>query len=188
MAAKKKTRSIGKRISIADHGDATTIVIDTTITDTQRMSLETWLGGWTGLGVLLMYGAATFEGDERLFYLGCLVFWTFFWVRIAKVVAWRRIGKEIIRIDKNRVIIKNAFGTRGRDQLYDLQKISDLTFYKREATSFMQQLDNSFWIIGGDTVYFSYNGKTQVLGKQLSSQDAKQLSQVLNKIIDGYKV
>ena len=60
MAAKKKTRSIGKRISIADHGDATTIVIDTTITDTQRMSLETWLGGWTGLGVLLMYGAATF--------------------------------------------------------------------------------------------------------------------------------
>ena len=38
MAAKKKTRSIGKRISIADHGDATTIVIDTTITDTQRMS------------------------------------------------------------------------------------------------------------------------------------------------------
>jgi hypothetical protein len=71
--------------------------------------------------------------------------------------------------------------------LYDLHKISGLNFYKRESTSFMQQLDNSFWIIGGDTVYFSYNGKTQVLGKQLLSQDAKQLSQVLNKIIDGYK-
>ena len=54
---KKKTRSIGKRISITDHGDATTIVIASTITNTQRLSLEMWFGGWTGLGVLFMYGA-----------------------------------------------------------------------------------------------------------------------------------
>ena len=186
-ANKKKIRSIGKRISIADHGDATTIVITSTITNAQRLSLEMWFGGWTGLGVLLMYGAYTFEGDENLFYLGCLVFWAFFWVRIAKVVAWRRIGKEIIRINKKGIIIKNAFGTRGRDRLFNLHEVSNVKFVEREESSFMQQLDNSFWIIGGDTVYFSYKGKTHVLGKQLLPQDAKQLSQILNKSITAYQ-
>ena len=184
---KKKTSSIGKRISITDHGDATTIVIASTITNAQRLTLEMWFGGWTGLGLLFMYGAYTFEGDENLFYLGCLVFWAFFWVRIAKVVAWRRIGKEIIRINKKGMIIKNAFGTRGRDRLFNLHEVSNVKFVEREESSFMQQLDNSFWIIGGDTVYFSYKEKTHVLGKQLFPQDARQLTQVLIKAINAYQ-
>jgi hypothetical protein len=188
MKSKKaKDRSIGKRIHIAEHGDMTTIIIESTITSAQRLSLEMWFGAWTGLGTLFAYGAFTFEGDERLFYLGSLVFWAFFWVRIAKVVAWRRIGKEVIKISNGGLMMKNAFNTRGREWTYSLNKVGVVKFHDRDATSFIQQLDNSFWILGGDTLYFLYEGRTKVLGKQLTSQDSKQLANVLNKAISAHK-
>jgi len=185
---KPKFKSIGKRISIADHGSATTIVIASTITNAQRLTLEMWFGAWTGLGTLFTYGAFTAEGDERIFYIGGMVFWAFFWVRIAKVVAWRRIGKEIISISKDGMMVKNAFNKRGKEWVYKLSKIGTVNYHASDETSFIKQLDNSYWILGGDTLYFLYEGKTKVLGKQLNTQDSKQLANVINKTIAIHKV
>ena len=179
-------KSIGKRISIAEHKEATSIVIESTITKAQQISLEMWLGGWTGLGCLLGYGAFTFGGDERLFYLGSLIFWCFFWIRIAKVVAWRRIGQEVIVIRQGRVMIKNAFGKKGRERAFIISKMGEVKFGKRDTFSFLQQLDNSYWILGGDTLYFTYDGKTHVFGKQLEHHDSSQLANVINKALKKY--
>ena len=180
-------KSIGKRISIAEHKDATTVVVESTITKAQQISLEMWLGGWTGLGCLLGYGAFTFTEDERLFYIGSLIFWGFFWIRIAKVVAWRRIGKEVIVISRGRVMMKNAFGKKGRERVFVISKMGEVKFEKRETFSFLQQLDNSYWILGGDTLHFSYDAKTHVFGKQLENHDSSQLANVVNKAMKKYE-
>ena len=37
-------KTIGKRISITEHGDATTIVIAQTIPPSQQIALEAWFG------------------------------------------------------------------------------------------------------------------------------------------------
>ena len=180
-------KSIGKRISIAEHKDATTVIIESTITKAQQISLEMWLGGWTGLGCLLGYGAFTFAGDERLFYLGSLLFWGFFWIRIAKVVVWRRIGQEVIVISQGRVMIKDAFGKKGRERVFIISKMGEVKSEERDTFSFLQQLDNSYWILGGDTLRFSYDGKTHVFGKQLENHDSLQLANVVNKALKKYE-
>ena len=181
-----RIKTIGQRISISEQKNATTIVIDSTITKAQQISLEMWFSGWTGLGCLLGYGSLTFSGDERIFYIGSLIFWGFFWIRIAKVVAWRRIGKELIVINKSGVMIKNAFGEKGREKVFMISKMGEVTFEKNDTSSFLQQLDKSYWIIGGDTLHFSYEGKTHVFGKQLENHDSAQLTNVVNKTIKKY--
>ncbi len=181
-----KNKSIGKRISISEHQDSTTVVIESTITKIQQISLEMWLGGWTGLGCLLGYGAITFSGDERLVYLGSLIFWTFFWIRISKVVAWRRTGKEVIVIKRTSAMMKNAFGKKGRERFFEISKMSPVIFQENDAASFLQELDKSYWILGGDTLHFTYEGKTHVFGKQLDNKDSIQLANVVNKSLKKF--
>ena len=48
-------KSIGKRITIAEHKDATTVVIDASIPASSQIALEAWFGGWLGLGGLIGY-------------------------------------------------------------------------------------------------------------------------------------
>lgn len=179
-------KKIGKRITLEEHKDAITIVIDQTIPRGQQLALEMWIGAWVGLGGLISYGAYTYDGNDRTAFLVCLAFWGFFLVRILKVAFWRRIGKEIIRITPTHLMIKNAFKTRGKDKFYDLPKVGKFDAPEQNIKSFMQQLDNSFWIIGGDTVHFTYDGREHVLGKQLPGPDAKQLSNFLNKSVERF--
>ena len=176
-------KTIGKRISIAEHSDATTIVIYTKISPYQQIALEAWFGGWVGLGGLIGYGAYSSQGDEMTVLLVCLVFWSYFFVRILKVILWRRIGKEIIRVNDKNLLIKNAFKTRGKDRFYDLKTVGTMKTIIRKETSFLGSLDQSFWIFGGDSIHFNYLGKTHVLGKQLKESDALQLCNYLNKSV-----
>ena len=180
------TKSIGKRITIDEHLDATTIIIDQKISKSQQLSIEMWFGGWVGLGCLIVHGAYSFSGNESTVYLICLAFWGFFFVRILKVIVWRRIGREIIRVSPKQLLIKNAFNKRGKDKFYSINDLSEFKARKVEATSFIGQLDNSFWIIGGDTVDFTFKGKKHVLGKQLKDSDALQLAKYLNKSLARY--
>ena len=179
-------KTIGKRISIAEHGDATTIVIAQTIKPTQQIALEAWFGGWLGLGGLIGYGAYMSEGDERNMLVICLAFWSFFFVRILKVILWRRIGSEIIRISTKQILIKNAFKKMGKERFYSLSKVGKFKAVVRSGSSFFGTLDQSFWIHGGDNIHFNYNGKTHVLGKQLKESDALQLCNYLNKSVEKF--
>ena len=180
------TKSIGKRVSITEHSDAITIVIDSKILSSQQIALEAWFGGWIGLGGLIGYGAYSSLGDERTVLIVCFVFWLFFFVRIFKVILWRRIGNEIIRINSKELLVKNAFKKRGKDRFYELKYVGAFKAIKRKKSSFLGSLDQSFWIYGGDNIHFKYLGKTHVLGKQLKESDALQLCNYLNKNVSRY--
>ena len=65
-------KSIGKRITIAEHKDATTVVIDITSQHPTDCT-EAWFGGWLGLGGLIGYGAYSSQGDSTML-LVCMAF------------------------------------------------------------------------------------------------------------------
>ena len=84
------------------------------------------------------------------------------------------------------MLLKNAFKKRGKDRFYRLSDLDDFQAVERNIKSFLGSLDNSFWIIGGDTIHFKYKGKTHVLGKQLPEGDSKQLANLLNKSVQRF--
>ena len=187
MKETKRAPAIGDRITYAWHAEALTIVIGQKISRTARWALEGWMVAWLFIGIIFLDQMLKVQGDERLFLSICMAFWTFFAFRVFKVILWRRIGQEMIRISSEGMSVKNAFGTWGKAQFFLLENIQKMMVIRRNPEKFLQTLDQSFWIMGGDTLQFAHLGKTFVLGKQLSERDAKALAKLIDQALRKFK-
>lgn len=179
--SKPAIQRIGKRITYAWHEDALTVVIDQKIPKSQQLALEGWMFAWLLIGGAFFWILLQSTGDERMFYSISLAFWAFFAFRVGKVILWRRKGNESIRIHSEGMSVKNAFGTLGKAQLFQIRNLHKMEVIRREATSFLANLDQSFWIMGGDAIQFTHQNKSFVLGKQLNEKDAHALAKLLDK-------
>jgi hypothetical protein len=179
---------IGKRIRVMREKDAINIEINQKIERWQEAMLFFWITSWTFCGGAFLYYAFNANSQsEQIFFIICSSLWLFFFIRITKVFLWRLIGKEMIRISKEGVSIRNAFGSWGKKELFVHQNIFKPGLIKRDPTSFLAFLDDSFWIIGGERVGFSYSGRRIQLGKQLTLHDAELLLRVMESAMREYK-
>jgi hypothetical protein len=179
---------IGKRIRVMREKDAINIEINQKIERWQVAMLFFWITAWTFCGGAFLYYAFNANSQsEQIFFIICSSLWLFFFIRITKVFLWRLIGKEMIRISKEGVSIRNAFGSWGKKELFVHQNIFKPGLIKRDPTSFLAFLDDSFWIIGGERVGFSYSGRRIQLGKQLTLHDAELLLRVMESAMREYK-
>jgi hypothetical protein len=168
--------------------DAINIEINQKIERWQEAMLFFWITAWTFCGGAFLYYAFNANSQsEQIFFIICSSLWLFFFIRITKVFLWRLIGKEMIRISKEGVSIRNAFGSWGKKELFVHQNIFKPGLIKRDPTSFLAFLDDSFWIIGGERVGFSYSGRRIQLGKQLTLHDAELLLRVMESAMREYK-
>ena len=168
--------------------DAINIEINQKIERWQEAMLFFWITSWTFCGGAFLYYAFNANSQsEQIFFIICSSLWLFFFIRITKVFLWRLIGKEMIRINKEGVSIRNAFGSWGKKELFVHQNIFKPGLIKRDPTSFLAFLDDSFWIIGGERVGFSYSGRRIQLGKQLTLHDAELLLRVMESAMREYK-
>lgn len=174
-------QSIGDRITYSWHEDALTIIINQGISRTQQLMLEGWFLAWLGVGgaTAMEMGSAT--GSDRTFFLIFMAFWAFFAFRVLKVIMWRRIGREMVRITAEGMSVKNAFNDLGRAQFFIKENIKKMEVIQRDPAKFMHNLDQSFWIMGGDSLQFTYLRGRFVLGKQLDNVSAAQLARLIDK-------
>lgn len=176
-------KKIGHRITFLWHEDALTVIIGQQIPNAQRMMLNAWFAAWLLIGAAFGYSYSIAEGDEQNFLLMCLAFWSFFAFRVVKVLAWRKMGREMIRIDAEGMSIKNAFGKYGKAKFFLKDNIKRMEVIKRDPTKFMQNMDQSFWIMGGDSIQFNYMRSKFVVGKQLNEKDARALAHLFDKAL-----
>lgn len=171
---------IGKRISVVRSKDDIVITITQQIQRWQEAALIGWIAAWTFCGaVFIKYLVLSPYFSDRMFFAVCTAVWMYFFYRTLKVYLWRKGGREIVRLSPGKLTLINAYWTKGRPEEFLMQNIFKLGLIKHDATSFLAFLDDSFWIIGGDRVGFSYNGEKVRLGKQLNVQEATQLVRVL---------
>lgn len=171
---------IGKRISVVRSKEDIVITITQQIARWQEALLVGWLLAWTFCGaVFIKYAIQTTVFSDRVFFIVCSSLWAYFFVKIIKVFLWRRGGREVIRISKGQLTIMNAYWKRALPEVFYMRNIFKLGIIKRDPGNFLAFLDDSFWIIGGDRVGFSYSGTKIRLGKQLELKDAEMLVRVL---------
>ena len=173
---------IGDRIVMTSQGDRWMATVSGTIPSWQRQSLELWFGAWIGLGGMLLYGMITFPGSERTFYGICLGFWAYFAFRAWRAVRWRRSGLEVIQLSQDGVELRLDHGTRpGRAFTAPLADLTPAQVPEPNSRSFLESMEQQFWVVGGDRIQLTIQGKTYVFGKQLDLKEAQQLAQAFNR-------
>lgn len=179
---------IGTRTTWLRHPDALTVVITQEVPPRTFLAIALWYAGWVLAGAGMAYGvAAAHSADERLFLVICLAFWAFFAVRIGKVLVWRRIGRESLRIRSGILTYKRAWGTWGRAEEFDLADVTRLEVVKRDPRKFLEVLDIEPWIIGGESLQLRYRGRTVPLALQLEAREAAALAAVLDRALTEFR-
>ena len=173
---------IGDRIVLSSSGDRWIATISSEIPAWQKQSLGLWFGAWMALGAMLTYGFASFPGSERTFYFICLGFWAFFAVRAWRAVRWRRNGLEVVQLSREGLELRMDHGTnQGRPTLLPLSTLGEAVVPEPNPRSFLESMEQQFWVVGGDRIHLAAKGKTYVFGKQLSPKDAQQLAKAFNQ-------
>lgn len=179
---------IGKRISVRKDKKQLSIEITQQVERWQESLLIVWLAAWAFCGAVFIYYAVTATANtDRIFFLISSSLWLFFFIRITKVFLWRKFGREILNFSEGKLSLKNSFGKRGRQEVFNYQHIAKLGLVTKDPTSFLAFLDDSFWIIGGDRVGFNYSGQKVRFGKQLAVRDAELLIRVIESAMKEYK-
>jgi hypothetical protein len=178
---------VGKRIEISREKNKISITIHQKIERWQEAVLLGWFAAWTYCGIIFTYALIT-AGDSsiRWVYGICVAVWLYFFIRIGLVILWRMGGKEIITIHPTAIHIKNAFWKRGKEQVFSMNNVFKFGVLKKSPTSFFAFLDDSFWVLGGERVGFSYSGRRIQFGKQVSEQEAGRIASVVQTALTDF--
>jgi len=175
---------IGKRISIKRTENEVSIVILSTADKTKKTLLITWFVLWTLSGIVVLSQFIRIpDQNTKVAILVWLGFWAYFEYKIFKAVMWRSYGVEKIKLRENKVFYKRDRAGRGKINAYEFDFIKDLRIVQPKENSLMDNLSNSYWVIGGEKLAFDYYGKEIKMGLQLETADANALLKVLKKEI-----
>lgn len=177
---------IGERISILKKENLLSIVILPDKEKRKLILLFFWLLAWSVCGVVVLanYFQMT-EQKARLFIIIYLSFWAYFEFSIIRVFMWRRNGKEKLWIQNGILHYQREINGRGKVQEFNLSLVSKLQLLELRHTSWADNINQSFWIRGGERLEFTSQAKSVRLGMQLSDEEAKAVMKEVNTFINS---
>ncbi|MBS1581344.1 MAG: hypothetical protein JST66_04000 [Bacteroidetes bacterium] len=177
---------ISERVSIersrSEGGEGLSVVISPRLPRIQQALLLTWSVAWTCCGLYFIYQLTQPQerADTHRGLLIMLAFWTYFEVRIGRVLLWRLKGFEVWRIRNGRFTIKDSLFRYGKANEYFIENIQRFGLLTIDETSWKWQMVDSFWTRGGERLGFEHLGKKVAFGKGLTRQEAQRLAQVVD--------
>ena len=112
-----------------------------------------------------------------------LAFWAWFELGIGRVVLWRLKGFELWRLKEGTLTIKDSIFGYGRAHDYFVDNIQSFGAIQVDETSWKWQLNDSFWVIGGERLGFEHAGKKVAMGKGLSKEETVRVAQVMERAL-----
>lgn len=174
-------RFISNRISIEEDSERLSVIIFGKTDRWKESLLLFWLLSWSFSGsVFLYYFLAETSYQYSLPMLILIAFWAYFEIKVIRVFLWRRSGFEHIEFSEDSLSIKNNIKGYGKRQKFNIRQINEFKVIMQSNKNFFAFMDQSFWVIGGDKMYFLYDNKDIIFGKQIDEKEEKALLFVLN--------
>ncbi|MGQ0828679.1 MAG: hypothetical protein ACT4ON_09815 [Bacteroidota bacterium] len=171
---------IGNRISLKRTEDQVSIVILSSVDKTKNLFLFIWLFLWTlsGIIILAQYFILT-DPDTKAAILVWLGFWAYFEYKTFKAFMWRKFGLEKIKLCDGKFFYKRDVAGKGKIKVFEIDFIKDLRIIQSKENSFLENLNNSYWVIAGEKLAFDYYGKEIRFGIQLDQPDVKEFFKII---------
>lgn len=165
---------LGERISILKTENLLSIVILATNDKRKLALLFFWLLAWSVCGVIVMVNFFQVSTkDARLFLIVYLSFWAYFEFSIIRVFMWRKYGKEKLWIKSGKLYYQMEMYGKGKIREFETDLIRDLQILELRPTNFLDSLNQSFWVKGGERLELKYQAKTLRFALQVSDEEAK---------------
>jgi hypothetical protein len=108
-----------------------------------------------------------------------LGFWAYFEFRIFKAFMWRKYGVEKVKLKENKFFYKRDVAGKGKIKVYEFDFIKDIRIVELKENSFADNMNNSYWMVGGEKLAFDYYGKEIKFAMQIEESEAKALMKVI---------
>lgn len=177
---------ISDRVSILEKDNIFSLVILPTADKKKLGLMFLWLMAWTICGVIVFANYFNMVNKEaKVFIIVYLSFWAYFEFKIARAYSWKKFGKEKLWIKKGKLQYKREVSGRGKIREFDLELINDLRMIELSPTSFIDTINQSFWIKGGERLEFQCQSKIVRFGMQLSDKETKDVYKALRNFLTG---
>ena len=175
---------IGERISILKKENLFSLVILPAADKKKLAILFLWLMAWTVCGIIVFanYFKMT-DKDAKLFILVYMSFWAYFEFNIVRTFIWKRSGKEKLWIQDGILHYQREVNKRGKIKEYNLDLINDFKIVELSDTSFLDTVNQSFWVKGGERLEFQAQYKTVRFGMQITEEEAKTIFKEVSNFI-----
>jgi hypothetical protein len=173
---KNKLKFETERISIEENAELTEIIIDGKIPSSQFIMLSAWLLAWSISGIYVFIQLfSDLPQETKSFMLVWLAFWFYFEYKIGSAWLWRKYGREVIKIGREKVQLRFELAYGGRGFEFDTNSLRDFHLLESKKGLFIKNYFDSFWVVGGESIGFYVSGKLKMFGRQLPEKDAEKL-------------
>jgi len=171
-----------KRISTEQKDDGILIKIKALKDESKQKNLSVWLLAWTFCGLAVAYQLILeANSDIKTALLIFMAFWAYFEFKVVKVFRWRRGGEEQFFISEEKLLYGRTIKNRGILRPYRKDLVNSVRNIDEEHNTFSRAFADSYWVIGGERLAFTVNGKIVAFGLRLSDKEAKKLTELINK-------
>ncbi len=142
----------------------------------KRLDLLTFilifLGGWG----FIFFGQLQFGFDPNFSCVGVAIVLFPLWVLL-----WNIVGKEVITINKEKIVVRQTIFGAGFRQTYQLSQVSDLRRSLTDPALFTLENNMQGWGFAGGSIAFDYKGRVCRFGLLLSKEHADVLVAKINQ-------
>ncbi|MFN4234837.1 MAG: hypothetical protein ACK4IK_08530 [Bacteroidia bacterium] len=179
-----KTYSIGERISVSKKEDSTSIIIYPEKSKINQILLFVWFLLWTAGGLIMLFGRQLgYYSAPKTYVMVWMAFWLYFEYIVGYALLWRSYGFERILLKNKKLYYKKEIIGKGKTKTFEFEFIKDLQLLPINERSFAKVMSDSYWMPGGEKLFFWYQGKQIRFGQQLHDNDAKNLLKLLKNEI-----
>lgn len=177
-------QNIGDQIEINKGKDTLEVTIYPKVSGKDQRILNFWLIAWSlcGLAVLSqLILPGNYQRSEKVFMLIYLAFWIYLELKVVYAFRWNKNGKELIEIKDGKLSYTQLIGKRGLPIVYNLSEVSQFRYANETEKGIWNDINRSAWMVGGEVIQFTSEGKVRRIGMKLNQKDAERLSDLLNK-------
>jgi hypothetical protein len=174
-----------KRITREVKKEGLLIKINAFRDESKQKTLTIWLLAWSFCGIAI--GSQLFVDEQkelRTMLFVFLAFWAYFEFKVVKAFRWRRGGEEQIWITEEVFHYGRTFNQRGILKPYRRDLVNQVRSIDEDESGWVKAFLDSYWVIGGERLAFSVNGKLIPFGLRLSDSEKSNLMKLLNKEIE----
>lgn len=173
------------RIDINKENNKLTITIKAFSDEKKQKMLLLWIVLFSvcGLAIFSQF-FENYDNGTKVFFGVYIAFWLFFEFKVIYAYRWRKMGLEQIIVEDKELKLLKSIGKRGITQVFGINEIKKIDFFKDTNGKFVKSMNESYWNINKYHLVVQLEKAPIPFAIDIESKDAKK---ILNEIRNALK-